>query len=176
MVKSNSSLPLPFWCIQLLTDNWMICCLVSTFVKHFLAFPSERNSFLQCHAGLSLLCKLSCINPFSATRWAQPTNHQVWQLHHCTSPLMSYVTSQLFFADPNHVCFSNTVTNFTHVLNQGFMLCLQQLACIFSIVACLSGNDELEDASQILSCLSDAVFCTLSNSNSYNFQFILITC
>ncbi|XP_047320816.1 pollen-specific leucine-rich repeat extensin-like protein 3 [Impatiens glandulifera] len=43
----------------------------------------------------------------------------------------------------------------------GFMFCLQQLACIFSLAACLTGIDELEEASQLLSCLSDLVYCSV---------------
>ncbi|KAB1219472.1 hypothetical protein CJ030_MR3G012268 [Morella rubra] len=44
---------------------------------------------------------------------------------------------------------------------QGFMFCLQQLACIFSILACLTGNEELQEASQCLNCLSDLTYCTV---------------
>ncbi|KAB1210597.1 hypothetical protein CJ030_MR6G010893 [Morella rubra] len=44
---------------------------------------------------------------------------------------------------------------------QGFMFCLQQLACIFSIIACLSGNDELQEASQRLNCFADLTYCTV---------------
>lgn len=43
---------------------------------------------------------------------------------------------------------------------QGFMFCIQQLACIFSIVACITGMEELQEASQILSCFADLVYCT----------------
>ncbi|KAK2984559.1 hypothetical protein RJ640_018937 [Escallonia rubra] len=43
----------------------------------------------------------------------------------------------------------------------GFMFCLQQLACIFSIVAMIVGSDEISEASQILSCLADIVYCTV---------------
>ncbi|KAK6935412.1 hypothetical protein RJ641_035567 [Dillenia turbinata] len=43
----------------------------------------------------------------------------------------------------------------------GFMFCLQQLACIFSIVAMIVGSEELSEASQLLSCLSDMVYCTV---------------
>ncbi|KAB1204911.1 hypothetical protein CJ030_MR7G015255, partial [Morella rubra] len=44
---------------------------------------------------------------------------------------------------------------------EGFMFCLQQLACIFSIIACLSGNDELQEASQRLNCFADLTYCTV---------------
>ncbi|CAI9764199.1 unnamed protein product [Fraxinus pennsylvanica] len=37
----------------------------------------------------------------------------------------------------------------------GFMFCLQQLACIFSIIALLVGTGDIEEASQLLNCLSD---------------------
>ncbi|WVZ11939.1 hypothetical protein V8G54_016469, partial [Vigna mungo] len=42
---------------------------------------------------------------------------------------------------------------------KGFMFCLQQLACIFSIIACIVGNSELREASRLLSCLADFVYC-----------------
>ncbi|KAF3516090.1 hypothetical protein DY000_02061069 [Brassica cretica] len=43
----------------------------------------------------------------------------------------------------------------------GFMFCLNQIACIFSLVACIVGSDELSEASQLLSCLADMVYCTV---------------
>ncbi|GJZ93571.1 hypothetical protein Tco_0665636 [Tanacetum coccineum] len=57
-------------------------------------------------------------------------------------------------------------TEFTHIsdellFSKGFMFCLQQLACICSLVACIVGNDELSDASQALNCLADIVYCTV---------------
>lgn len=39
------------------------------------------------------------------------------------------------------------------------MLCLQQLACIFSIIACIIGSEEIEEASQLLNCFADMVYC-----------------
>ncbi|MBA0796208.1 hypothetical protein Gohar_006995, partial [Gossypium harknessii] len=42
---------------------------------------------------------------------------------------------------------------------EGFMFCLQQIACIFSLVAMIVGSDEIQEASQILSCLADMVYC-----------------
>ncbi|KAL2490336.1 PLAC8 family protein [Abeliophyllum distichum] len=42
-----------------------------------------------------------------------------------------------------------------NVCAQGFMFCLQQLACIFSIIALLVGSEDIEEASQLLNCLSD---------------------
>ena len=40
------------------------------------------------------------------------------------------------------------------------MFCLQQVACIFSIVALIVGSDEIQEASQLLSCLAEYVYCT----------------
>ncbi|KAJ6808041.1 uncharacterized protein M6B38_168975 [Iris pallida] len=73
------------------------------------------------------------------------------------------------------LCFGNSVASTRFMLQDefniqttqcdnciiGFMFCLQQLACIFSIVACIVGSEELSEASQILNCLSDFVYCTV---------------
>ncbi|XP_052170955.1 uncharacterized protein LOC127787122 [Diospyros lotus] len=73
------------------------------------------------------------------------------------------------------LCFANSVASTRFMLQDefniqttkcdnciiGFMFCLQQLACIFSLVACISGIDELQEASQILSCAADLVYCTV---------------
>ncbi|BAU00579.1 hypothetical protein VIGAN_10218800 [Vigna angularis var. angularis] len=73
-------------------------------------------------------------------------------------------------------CFGNSVASTRFMLQDefniqttqcdnciiGFMFFLQQLACIFSIIACIVGNSELREASQLLSCLADFVYCTLS--------------
>lgn len=72
-------------------------------------------------------------------------------------------------------CFGNSVASTRFMLQDqfnlqttrcdnciiGFMFCLQQLACIFSILACLTGNEELQEASQCLNCLSDLTYCTV---------------
>ncbi|KAL2635989.1 hypothetical protein R1flu_007468 [Riccia fluitans] len=72
-------------------------------------------------------------------------------------------------------CFSNSVASTRWLLQDefniqttkcdnciiGFMVCLQQLACIFSIIACIIGGDELEAASNLLNCAADAVYCTV---------------
>ncbi|CAH1424798.1 unnamed protein product [Lactuca virosa] len=72
-------------------------------------------------------------------------------------------------------CFGNSVASTRFMLQDEFhiqttkcdnciigcMVCLQQIACIFSIIACLLGSDELSDASQLLNCLADLVFCTV---------------
>ena len=43
----------------------------------------------------------------------------------------------------------------------GFMLCLNQLACVFRIAAMISGNDEIEQIADILDCMSDLTYCTV---------------
>nr|XP_043608577.1 leucine-rich repeat extensin-like protein 2 [Erigeron canadensis] len=72
-------------------------------------------------------------------------------------------------------CFGNSVASTRFMLQDEFnikttkcdnciigcMVCLQQVACIFSIIACILGSDELNDASQLLNCLADMVFCTV---------------
>nr|KAJ0217202.1 hypothetical protein LSAT_V11C300104760 [Lactuca sativa] len=66
-------------------------------------------------------------------------------------------------------CFGNSVASTRFMLQDEFhiqttkcdnciigcMVCLQQIACIFSIIACLLGSEELSDASQLLNCLAD---------------------
>lgn len=72
-------------------------------------------------------------------------------------------------------CFGNSVASTRFMLQDEFniqttkcdnciigcMVCLQQVACICSIIACLVGSDELNDASQLLNCLADLVFCSV---------------
>ncbi|KAL9385414.1 hypothetical protein Peur_022424 [Populus x canadensis] len=72
-------------------------------------------------------------------------------------------------------CFCNSVASTRFLLQDefniqttqcdnciiGFMFCLQQLACICSLVACITGNDEIGDLAQMLSCLSDLVYCSV---------------
>lgn len=72
-------------------------------------------------------------------------------------------------------CFGNSVASTRFLLQDefniqttkcdnciiGFMFVLQQLACIFSIIACIVGSDELQAASNLLNCLSDGVYCTV---------------
>ena len=43
----------------------------------------------------------------------------------------------------------------------GFMLCLNQLACIFRCAAMISGNDELEQISDVLDCIADVTYCSV---------------
>ncbi|XP_009621941.1 uncharacterized protein LOC107786677 [Nicotiana tabacum] len=73
------------------------------------------------------------------------------------------------------LCFANSVASTRFMLQDefnlqttkcdnciiGFMFCLQQLACICSIIACLTGSEEIQDAAQLLNCLSDFVYCTV---------------
>ncbi|KAF2573299.1 hypothetical protein F2Q70_00001320, partial [Brassica cretica] len=82
---------------------------------------------------------------------------------------------QLCLATEVFLCFGNSVASTRFLLQDefniqttkcdnciiGFMFCLSQVACIFSIVACLVGSDELSEASQILSCCADMVYCTV---------------
>lgn len=71
------------------------------------------------------------------------------------------IVLSLFLLTQNEcLCESESKTNPTLGRLQGFMFCLSQVACIFSIVACLVGSDELSEASQILSCCADMVYCT----------------
>ncbi|PPS00227.1 hypothetical protein GOBAR_AA20443 [Gossypium barbadense] len=42
-----------------------------------------------------------------------------------------------------------------------FMVILAEIACICHLVACLTGNSELEDLAEILTCISDLVYCTV---------------
>ncbi|KAI3713426.1 hypothetical protein L1987_72003 [Smallanthus sonchifolius] len=72
-------------------------------------------------------------------------------------------------------CFGNSVASTRFLLQDEFniqttkcdnciigcMVCLQQVACIFSIIACIVGSDELNEASQLLNCLADLVFCSV---------------
>lgn len=72
-------------------------------------------------------------------------------------------------------CFGNSVASTRFLLQDefniqttkcdnciiGFMFCLQQVACIFSIVAMIAGSDEISEASQILNCIADYVYCTV---------------
>ncbi|XVF52941.1 hypothetical protein PTKIN_Ptkin05aG0058400 [Pterospermum kingtungense] len=71
-------------------------------------------------------------------------------------------------------CFGNSVASTRFLLQDefniqttkcdnciiGFMFCLQQIACIFSIIAMIVGSSEIQDAAQLLNCLADMVYCT----------------
>jgi hypothetical protein len=43
----------------------------------------------------------------------------------------------------------------------GFMICLQQLACIFRIAACITQNEQIERCADILDCVADSVYCSV---------------
>ncbi|MCO5602468.1 hypothetical protein L7F22_056600 [Adiantum nelumboides] len=72
-------------------------------------------------------------------------------------------------------CFANSVQSTRFLLQDefniqttkcdnciiGFMFCLQQIACIFSIVAAIVGGGELNEAADLLSCLANAVYCSV---------------
>ncbi|KAL8253792.1 hypothetical protein R6Q59_032013 [Mikania micrantha] len=72
-------------------------------------------------------------------------------------------------------CFGNSVASTRFILQDEFniqttkcdncivgcMVCLQQVACICSIIACIVGSDELNEASQLLNCFADLVFCSV---------------
>ncbi|GMH17266.1 hypothetical protein Nepgr_019107 [Nepenthes gracilis] len=72
-------------------------------------------------------------------------------------------------------CFANSVASTRFLLQDefnlqttqcdnciiGFMFCLQQLACIFSLIACLTGNEEISDAADCLNCMANSVYCTV---------------
>ncbi|XP_008458185.2 uncharacterized protein LOC103497697 isoform X2 [Cucumis melo] len=72
-------------------------------------------------------------------------------------------------------CFANSVASTRFMLQDefniqttecdnciiAFTLCLSQLACICSIIACLLGSEELREASDLLTCLSNLVYCSV---------------
>ncbi|KAL8141623.1 hypothetical protein V2J09_014655 [Rumex salicifolius] len=82
---------------------------------------------------------------------------------------------ELCLATEVFCCFGNSVASTRFLLQDefniqttqcdnciiGFMVCLQQLACIFSIVAMIVGSSEISEASQLLNCVADYVYCTV---------------
>ncbi|KAH7300731.1 hypothetical protein KP509_24G076500 [Ceratopteris richardii] len=72
-------------------------------------------------------------------------------------------------------CFANSVQSTRFLLQDefniqttkcdnciiGFMFCLQQVACIFSIVAAIAGVGDLQEASDLLSCFANVVYCSV---------------
>ncbi|CAI5515471.1 unnamed protein product, partial [Closterium sp. Naga37s-1] len=42
-----------------------------------------------------------------------------------------------------------------------FLVCLEQLACIFAILACILQSDNLHDAAHALRCMADVVYCSV---------------
>lgn len=93
-------------------------------------------------------------------------NIQTTQCDNCI--IVSFLNqSQSPFLFPNSLAeFLEVIVSRCYFLSifysylQGFMFCLSQIACIFSIVAMIVGSDELSEASQILSCFSDMVYCS----------------
>lgn len=73
------------------------------------------------------------------------------------------------------LCFNNSVASTRFMIQDefniqttecdnciiGFMFCLQQLACICSLIACLIGGDEISEIADLLRCLSDLVYCVV---------------
>ncbi|XP_004308355.1 PREDICTED: proline-rich protein 2-like [Fragaria vesca subsp. vesca] len=43
----------------------------------------------------------------------------------------------------------------------GCMVCLQQVACICNILACLTGSGEINDIAECLSCIAESVYCSV---------------
>ncbi|EMS51075.1 hypothetical protein TRIUR3_25674 [Triticum urartu] len=124
-----------------------ICHVVASVVK-----ANAQNSVLQlrcfCALVIQLLQPASCFKTNSTYR--QPSVITASLYCHCPPMLqISFCGSCLQFSTEYHL------------LLQGFMFCLQQVACIFSIVAAIVGSEELSEASQILSCLSDMVYCSV---------------
>ncbi|KAG5579506.1 hypothetical protein H5410_050133 [Solanum commersonii] len=98
-----------------------------------------------------------------------------------SAEIMSFFFSPLIYFTQFHatlqvfLCFANSVASTRFMLQDefnlqttkcdnciiGFMFCLQQVACIFSCIACITGNDELQEASRVLNCCSDMVYCTV---------------
>uniref|UniRef100_A0A7N0VCK0 Uncharacterized protein n=1 Tax=Kalanchoe fedtschenkoi TaxID=63787 RepID=A0A7N0VCK0_KALFE len=81
----------------------------------------------------------------------------------CTEVFLSFCNSvastRLLLQDE----FDIQTTKFDNcfiIIQSGFMLCLQQLACIFSIIAMIVGSDEITEAFQSLKCLADMTYCT----------------
>ncbi|KAM1268426.1 hypothetical protein TB1_000740 [Malus domestica] len=72
-------------------------------------------------------------------------------------------------------CFSSSVSSTRFLIQDEFniqttpcdnciigcMLCLSQIACICSLIACLTGSEELSDISSVLNCIADTVFCSV---------------
>ncbi|XP_052171557.1 uncharacterized protein LOC127787538 [Diospyros lotus] len=72
-------------------------------------------------------------------------------------------------------CFGNSVASTRFLLQDefniqttqcdnciiAFMFVLQQVACIFSIVAMIVGSSEIQEASRLLSCFADMVYCSV---------------
>ncbi|KAG8663767.1 hypothetical protein MANES_01G254600v8 [Manihot esculenta] len=75
----------------------------------------------------------------------------------CVFALRSSVALQIQLPQLASYCKMNSTSR----LHNGFMICLQQVACICSLVACITGSDEIGDLADLLTCLSDLVFCSV---------------
>ncbi|KAJ7535381.1 hypothetical protein O6H91_12G030600 [Diphasiastrum complanatum] len=72
-------------------------------------------------------------------------------------------------------CFANSVQSTRFMLQDeynlqntscdnfiiAFMFCLQQVACIFGLIAAIIGSDELTEIANIIYCISDSVYCAV---------------
>ncbi|KAK4411421.1 hypothetical protein Sango_0215100 [Sesamum angolense] len=45
--------------------------------------------------------------------------------------------------------------------SEGTMVCFQSLACIFALLAMITGIDEVEDMAQLLDCIADMIACVV---------------
>ncbi|KAG8391858.1 hypothetical protein BUALT_Bualt01G0230700 [Buddleja alternifolia] len=73
------------------------------------------------------------------------------------------------------LCFNNSVASTRFLLQDefniqttpcdnciiAFMVCVQQLACIFSLLGCILGCEEIQEAAHILRCIANLTFCTV---------------
>ncbi|KAK9910355.1 hypothetical protein M0R45_034321 [Rubus argutus] len=72
-------------------------------------------------------------------------------------------------------CFSSSVSSTRFLIQDEFniqttpcdnciigcMICLNQIACIFSLIACLTGSDEIHDIADALGCVAETVYCSV---------------
>lgn len=98
-------------------------------------------------------------NSVASTRFLLQDEFNI-QTTQCDNCIIVLSYSLLLFLIYTECIFVWIKTHLNLGVLQGFMFCLSQVACIFSIVACLVGSDELSQASQILSCCADMVYCT----------------
>uniref|UniRef100_A0A7S0QVX8 PLAC8 family protein n=1 Tax=Pyramimonas obovata TaxID=1411642 RepID=A0A7S0QVX8_9CHLO len=74
----------------------------------------------------------------------------------CCCFSQSVASSRFLIQDEFHI--ENTACDNCLV---GFMICISQVACVFRLLACLTGNDELERLADILSCIADLTYCSV---------------
>lgn len=60
------------------------------------------------------------------------------------------------------LCLQFQISHFNMAFDllQGCMVCLQQVACICNILACLTGSGEINDIAECLSCIAESVYCS----------------